>query len=621
MVFDDLTPNQSKTLVEIIEALKTGNYSDEFVSARRPGNIQGFVHLYGISGVSDKVIEGLTDSDLQTLKDEGYITLISGGRASLKAKAYKQYDSQHRFSRIDAEQTHHQSPITEMSVSHPPKHGEDVAAKYIFLDIVGFTNNRKTEAQADIVKQLNGIVSETIKRKSIPDDKRIFLPTGDGICIALLSIESPFDVHIQIALTILDLLNTYNTSAQSGTRRFQVRIGIDANTDTLVVDINNQQNIAGAGISMASRIMNLADGNQILVGDAVYNVLRHREKYTSAFKAFQATVKHNTQMSVYQFVSPDYEWLNITPPTSLQAYQENQTMKGADTIHPSADAGADSLSKPASEAANKIARQTTNQPVSLISNEVSQHSNTPQVATQWLREFLKPLAVLLGDINKDFNQNTFALSASQIQPPTFAYTYGIDFFKRARWNELLSSDVGEYFLSKFPSVDKVLSSFGKKMDDADEAFGELKKSIEESPLLLKHLMDIHERRMIRERVPRSEYEHSNLMQITQHVLGQMSLQISHFPTEAKDNLVRFVAYSLLGLMINTPSDSQYGDVPILINIASGIASDLKGKDGSTSKSLEKTGRFFNLIESESAALHGQLKKAQTDIVDKYGATF
>lgn len=241
------------------------------------------------------------------------------GIEQLISKSSEKYEPSKLIAKSGAEEPLH---------SIPPKHGVDVAAKYIFLDVVGFTrHDRKVEAQADIVKQLNEIVSETIKEKAVLENKRIFIPTGDGMCIALLGVENPADIHIQIALSILDRLNEYNTSIDNETRRFQVRIGIEANTDTLVVDINNQQNIAGAGISMASRIMNLADENQILVGDGVYNVLKHRERYASAFMAFNAIVKHDTRITVYQFVGEGYDGLNIEPPMHFQAGQENSSRK------------------------------------------------------------------------------------------------------------------------------------------------------------------------------------------------------------------------------------------------------------------------------------------------------
>lgn len=212
----------------------------------------------------------------------------------------------------------------ESGLFRSPRHGVDVAAKYVFLDIVGFTRNRPVEAQSDVVSRLNDIVTRVIAEQGVPADKRIFIPTGDGICITLISIESPVDIHLQIALRILEQLATYNSSTQDDARRIHVRIGVDAGEDVLVTDINGQQNIAGAGISMASRIMDLADVGQILIGDRVYSTLRHREKYANQFKLYNTTVKHETPLSVYQFIGEGHNGLNVEPPRRLAANSETK---------------------------------------------------------------------------------------------------------------------------------------------------------------------------------------------------------------------------------------------------------------------------------------------------------
>jgi hypothetical protein len=62
-------------------------------------------------------------------------------------------------------------------------------AKHIYLDVVGFTKNRSVEAQADIVQLLNLAVRQSLERNSITRSKRILLPTGDGMDIALLNVE------------------------------------------------------------------------------------------------------------------------------------------------------------------------------------------------------------------------------------------------------------------------------------------------------------------------------------------------------------------------------------------------------------------------------------------------
>lgn len=202
-----------------------------------------------------------------------------------------------------------------------------IPAKYIFLDVVRFTHKRSVEAQSDIVHVLNGIVKSAVVSSGIPFDKIIFLPTGDGICIALLNIESPYDVHLHIALNIIKGVQEYSDATEDSMRKFQVRIGLSANTDNLITDINESRNMAGAGINMASRVMSMADGNQILVGETVYDTLRYREKYMSAFRGYEAEVKHHVRIKVYQFIAEGHIGLNINTPEAFLQVSEAKLTK------------------------------------------------------------------------------------------------------------------------------------------------------------------------------------------------------------------------------------------------------------------------------------------------------
>lgn len=189
-----------------------------------------------------------------------------------------------------------------------------VAAKYIFLDVESFTWNRSVEAQTEIIETLNQIVSNSVKSLSIPSDNVIYLPTGDGICIGLINVNSPYDAPLQIAKQILTDLNIHNGKMSDLQRKFKVRIGISANVDNLIIDINKDKNLAGAGINRAARVMSIADGNQILVDQSVYDTLKFREKYIAAFREFKATVKHGVQIPVYQYVGDDNTSVNTSMP-------------------------------------------------------------------------------------------------------------------------------------------------------------------------------------------------------------------------------------------------------------------------------------------------------------------
>jgi hypothetical protein len=208
-----------------------------------------------------------------------------------------------------------------------------IPAKYIFLDIVGFTNNRSAEAQSHIVEVLNHIVEKSIVEHGLPKAKVLFVPASDGLEIALLNVESPYDIHLQIALSIIEEVNKYNSATPDEMRRFEVRVGINSNTDNLITDINGHQNIVGAGVNLGLRVMHLADGNQILVSSPVFGTLRYHEKYISSFRGFRVKIKHGLEMPVYQFKAEGFEGLNTSVPSSLEDAEKIELQPRERTVH------------------------------------------------------------------------------------------------------------------------------------------------------------------------------------------------------------------------------------------------------------------------------------------------
>lgn len=189
-------------------------------------------------------------------------------------------------------------------------------SKYIFLDVVQFST-RSAEAQSEIVHQLNVLVRQALESCEVKVDDRILIPTGDGLCIALISQQLPYDIHIQLASVIVASLNEYDEKETNESRRFQVRIGINQNTDIMVKDINERDNLAGAGINMASRIMDKADGSQILISQTVHDELQPSEKYMGNFKPFEARGTHGLTFRLYQYVAKDCPGLNCETPSEF----------------------------------------------------------------------------------------------------------------------------------------------------------------------------------------------------------------------------------------------------------------------------------------------------------------
>lgn len=196
---------------------------------------------------------------------------------------------------------------------------QTIDAKHIFIDIVNYTYNRSVEAQSEIISILNKIVKESILEKEISKENLIYIPTGDGMCISIYNINTPYDIHIQIALLILEKLYSHNENEPNKMKKFNLRIGINENTDNLIKDINNRKNISGAGINFAARIESLCDQNQILVGTTVFDKLVQREKYMNSFITYSAEIKHGLSLSVHQYKNDKLKYLNNDTPTKFRS--------------------------------------------------------------------------------------------------------------------------------------------------------------------------------------------------------------------------------------------------------------------------------------------------------------
>jgi len=166
-----------------------------------------------------------------------------------------------------------------------------VYAKYIFLDIVKYST-RSVEGQTAVIKALNEIVEQVANEYKIDADHAIYIPTGDGMCIGLINVINPYDIHLHISLDILNLIEKHNKKELNPTYKFNVRIGINENDDNLVTDINGKRNFAGNGINIAQRIMSCGDANMIIVSSSVKDRLSARDAYLNKFKGYKVTIKH-----------------------------------------------------------------------------------------------------------------------------------------------------------------------------------------------------------------------------------------------------------------------------------------------------------------------------------------
>lgn len=162
----------------------------------------------------------------------------------------------------------------------------------IFLDIVGYSKCTDAEQIAQ-KKQFNRLISEAIK--SVAQNDRILLDTGDGAAIALLGAP---EEALFIAMTIRDGIDALNKKASE---QLLVRIGINLGPVRVVKDINGRPNIIGDGINVAQRVMSFAEPNQILVSRSYYEITSRLSKEITELFIYSGVKqdKHVREHEVY----------------------------------------------------------------------------------------------------------------------------------------------------------------------------------------------------------------------------------------------------------------------------------------------------------------------------------
>src|SRR5438045_2268424 len=128
----------------------------------------------------------------------------------------------------------------------------------LFIDIVSYSKLLITE-QSDQLQTLKEIVRGTEQfRLAEAEGKLLRLPTGDGGALVFRnSLEAP----VLCALEISKELKNHP--------ELHVRMGIHSGPVNEVTDLNEQANIAGAGINMAQRVMDCGHAGHILLSKRV----------------------------------------------------------------------------------------------------------------------------------------------------------------------------------------------------------------------------------------------------------------------------------------------------------------------------------------------------------------
>jgi len=165
----------------------------------------------------------------------------------------------------------------------------------LFIDIVGYAKLLITE-QSDQLQKLKEIVRGTEQfRLAEAEGKLLRLPTGDGA--ALVFRNSP-EAPVLCALEISKQLKRHP--------ELRVRMGIHSGPVNEVTDLNEQANIAGAGINIAQRVMDCGDARHILLSKRVADDLEQYPRWRLLLQDLgECEIKHGQRVGVVNFSSDE----------------------------------------------------------------------------------------------------------------------------------------------------------------------------------------------------------------------------------------------------------------------------------------------------------------------------
>src|SRR4051812_28370076 len=158
----------------------------------------------------------------------------------------------------------------------------------LFIDIVAYSQLLITQ-QSHQLDTLKRIVRGTEQLRSAEaEGKLLRLPTGDG---GALVFRTTPEAPVLCALEIARALKSHP--------ELKVRMGIHSGPVNEITDLNEQANIAGAGINTAQRVMDCGDARHILLSKHVADDLEHYPRWQPYLHSLgECEVKHGVRIGI-----------------------------------------------------------------------------------------------------------------------------------------------------------------------------------------------------------------------------------------------------------------------------------------------------------------------------------
>src|SRR6266550_8714253 len=172
----------------------------------------------------------------------------------------------------------------------------------LFIDIVGYSKLLINE-QSEQIQTLRKIVRGAEQfRLAEAEGKLLRLPTGDGGALVFrTNVEAP-------ALCALEITRELQKHPGSKEKpKLRVRMGIHSGPVREVTYLNEQANIAGAGINMAQRVMDCGDAGHILVSKRVADDLEQYGRWRPLLHDLgSCEVKHGAILGIVNLYSDEF---------------------------------------------------------------------------------------------------------------------------------------------------------------------------------------------------------------------------------------------------------------------------------------------------------------------------
>jgi TolB-like protein len=180
----------------------------------------------------------------------------------------------------------------------PSEHSPEVKFEIghvLFIDIVSYSKMLITE-QSELLQTLKQIVRGTEQfRLAKAEGKLLGLPTGDG---GALVFRTSSEAPVLCALEISKQLKNHP--------ELRVRMGIHSGPVNEISDLNEQANIAGAGINIAQRVMDCGDAGHILLSQHVADDLEQYPRWRAHLHDLgECEVKHGVRVRTVNFYTDE----------------------------------------------------------------------------------------------------------------------------------------------------------------------------------------------------------------------------------------------------------------------------------------------------------------------------